>query len=183
MKNEYLLWLDLETTGFDERRCSIIEVAWTIKHKGPPAAPKREEIQSYFLETDQDTYWEEGARKMHVESGLYDLTRTTDAMSLDEVKLLLLADIRDEVLADSGEEKPVFYLAGSSVHFDRRFLDQHIPGVAKMLHHRIFDVSSHRLFLETLACEFPEIEKLHRAAEDVMNSINLFRLCFDHVTA
>ena len=71
-------------------------------------------------------------------------------------------------------------LAGFSVHFDRRFLDGHMPKTAACLHgHHIMDVSS---ITEMVRRSWPDVhesrprgERKHRATDDVLESLYVAR--------
>jgi oligoribonuclease len=64
------------------------------------------------------------------------------------------------------------HLMGNSVHFDRGVLKHFCPGVERMFHHRMIDVSSLRMVGERVTGA-PQLggEKPHRAMADVRRSI------------
>jgi oligoribonuclease len=73
-------------------------------------------------------------------------------------------------------DRPV--MAGSSVHFDRAFLREHLPLVESQFHYRNLDVSSIRTFMEACgfsSAPFPLAGKMkHRALPDIINSIDMY---------
>ena len=174
----YLLWVDLETSGLDPHKCDIVEAAWAItplKYEEDPVFL----VQSMVLFADSHTLWEDGARKMHQASGLYDECRLCTSYVEGGVQTLRVLDsaMQKSLDAVTGEGTTV-YLAGSSVHFDMAFLRVHLPNVAKRLHYRLFDVSAVKLFMESRGHEFnPRESKPHRAAADIRASFALYHLC------
>lgn len=103
------------------------------------------------------------ARKMHFQNGLFlDLdTHRFDARPLGEAS----KELRLWLLDRGCKGSP---LCGSSVHFDRSFLNEHLSAAADELHHRNLDV---RTMLECLrmwhGVEPPPCESPHRALSDV----------------
>ncbi len=69
-------------------------------------------------------------------------------------------------------------LAGSSVHFDRMFLQHYHPQVIERFSHRLYDVSAVKLFCRSLGMPpFPEISAAHRAKDDIDESILHAKAC------
>lgn len=66
-------------------------------------------------------------------------------------------------------------MAGSSVHFDRGWLELHMPRLAKRFSHRCFDASTLVRFARDLGHDIPKAEPAHRALADVRASIQLAR--------
>ena len=63
------------------------------------------------------------------------------------------------------------YLAGNSIHQDRRFIVKEMPNLDHRLHYRMLDVSAWKIFFENaLGIHFQKDEK-HRALSDIENSI------------
>lgn len=141
--NDLLVWLDLETTGLNPQRCSIIQMGiiitdndlnevdaaeWLILPPGPA-----HEIE-----------WEEGAQKMHEATGLYkEITERLGPPLRPAVYVLpdALAFLGRYFTADF---RPM--LAGNSVHFDWRFLAYSNGGLfaelARRFFHRHYDASA-----------------------------------------
>lgn len=72
------------------------------------------------------------------------------------------------------EAKGDIYLAGSSIGADRAFIDSWWPRVARVLHYRMIDVSSFKIWHEAHGVKkFPKKNK-HRAIDDIRESIAEF---------
>jgi oligoribonuclease len=157
-----LFWIDLEMTGLDEAKDSILEVAvvitdWELKtleeyHRVVFQPPQ-------VLENMND--W---CKKTHGESGL------TAAVPSGTP----LAQVEQELLALIGRHytsKDRVVLAGNSVGNDKRFVDRYMAQVAQRLHYRLIDVSSFKeVFREKYRIEFKKGNS-HRAVDDIHESI------------
>jgi len=74
------------------------------------------------------------------------------------------------------------HLAGSSVHFDRTFLKQHMPNSYGALHYQQLDASSFKIARDWwLGLELPPHDKAHRARADIENSLALARFFKDNL--
>jgi len=66
-------------------------------------------------------------------------------------------------------------LAGNSLFTDRKFINAYMPNFASLLHYRMLDVSSFKIFTQaTRGVEFKK-ELKHRAFADVTESIAEFK--------
>lgn len=166
----HLLWLDLETTGTDERKDSIIEVgclltdtelneiegwaySWVV-------APTEAALQRLLTNPV--------VRQMHADNGL--LWDVLDG------KNVLIEDVSDPLLGylkRASDYKPkTIMLAGSGVaHFDRRFLRYHMTSVEDYLAYPVLDVGvirrAYKLWHVLTPLDGPDTNaKTHRALED-----------------
>lgn len=173
---EPFLWLDLETTGLDDD-CSVLEVAaiLTDSDLNQISEPISMVVHTdgYRLAAMPEPVW-----TMHQSSGLVNESLESQLTVLDaEDALLRLIDTF--YVADHQPS-----LAGSSIHFDRRFIRRLMPRLDARLHYRMVDVSTVRdlfkrwmpdwAFIETFG---PKVEPAHRALADVRASIELLRTC------
>ena len=63
------------------------------------------------------------------------------------------------------------YLAGNSIHQDRKFIEREMPELNKRLHYRMLDVSAWKIYFENaLGKKFTKPEN-HRALDDINGSI------------
>jgi oligoribonuclease len=63
------------------------------------------------------------------------------------------------------------YLAGNSIHQDRKFIEREMPELNKRLHYRMLDVSAWKIYFENaLKKKFNKPEN-HRALDDINGSI------------
>lgn len=161
----FTLFLDLETTGSDEKKDLILEVglvlcrterflpvvdekSWVIRH-GTPAE---------VLIQDPHVY------DMHRQSGLL-WDHQNAEMFIDEVEKDILNWLQGYV------PRSQIVMAGSGVcHFDRRFLKAFMPDLDKRLVHYPLDVGPVRRFAALAGAHSPfplgEDQKKHRGLSD-----------------
>lgn len=173
-----LLWLDLETTGLDPVHNRILEVAW---HATAQDLHDHDKMTYHNLVTPSLETWDQleefnSKLSMHLDSGLYDDLKQEVEPTLE------LSDIEESILAymelryDDIAEKPVWYLAGASVHFDLNFIRNWMPRLADKLSHRVYDTSTLTAFFYGFL-DFRSIENKgqHRAHNDVDYCIEIAR--------
>lgn len=172
-----VLWVDVETTGLDDERGSLMEVALVVTDPGLNeiastqrlVMPAEEHLASLSPEMTQ----------MHTDSGLLNLVGTADLLRTVEMDLLTF------VVRYFGERKPM--LGGSSVHFDRRWLARHMPGLSSRFHHRNVDVSTVkelcRVWRPEVVAVWEEMagKPRHRAYPDILATLAELRLYRDEV--
>jgi oligoribonuclease len=163
-----LAWIDLEMTGLDPARHTIVEIAslvtdddLTIVEEGPDlvvhAAPEQLAVMDEYV------------RSMHTRSGL---------LAAVEASTLSLADAGAETLAFFQKhiaEPRTVPLAGNSIGTDRRFLAVLLPELEDFLHYRSVDVSTVK---ELCRRWRPDVYKAaptkkggHRALADIRESV------------
>ncbi|MBU3758443.1 MAG: oligoribonuclease [Candidatus Omnitrophica bacterium] len=165
-----LVWMDLEMTGLDPEKESIIEIATIITDgelnilaQGPSFAIKQPER---LLKKMDD--WNQ---KQHARSGLLDLVRQSK-VTLAKAERETLKFIKEYCLEGKSP------LCGNSIHHDRRFLLRHMPKLSAYLHYRIIDVSSLKGLVDRWYPKHkdrPPKNDDHRALGDVLNSIEELR--------
>ncbi|MDI1288694.1 MAG: oligoribonuclease, partial [bacterium] len=162
-----IVWIDLETTGLEPHSHHIVEIGCIVTDgdlnpldpgiaivvKAPPIA----------LGNLSEFVW-----NMHRDSGLLDLIpfgmRPVDAE--ETVLNYIKTYIPDPNTAP---------LAGSSVHFDRAFLADHMGSIDAYLHYRHIDVSTVKQLVARwnpdAATALPASREIHRALPDLQDSI------------
>ncbi|KAK7063198.1 Oligoribonuclease, mitochondrial [Halocaridina rubra] len=165
--NERLVWVDLEMTGLDVEKETIMEAAVIITDselnlvaEGPNLAFT---VEDNLLDNMND--W---CKEHHGKSGLTAKCRNSD---------VTLAAGEDQLLQFIAQhtEKGKAPLAGNSVHADKKFLDKYMPKLMKHLHYRIVDVSTvkelcRRWYPEDISGAPPK-KTSHRALDDIRESI------------
>ena len=163
-----LAWIDLEMTGLDPARHTIVEIAClitddalTVVEEGPDLVVHATEAQL----ADMDDF----VRTMHTRSGL---------LAEIEASTLSLADAGAETLAflrTHIAEAGTVPLAGNSIGTDRRFLAALLPEIEAFLHYRSVDVSTVK---ELCRRWQPDVYKAapvkkggHRALQDIRESV------------
>jgi len=167
--------LDLETTGFDVRPGAILEVSlividtsFRIHEEYTAAVHYAPEVLEPLLSP-----W---AALNHLKSGLLAECYASKT-SLAQIEADLINVLNDNF----GSEKPV--LAGSSIHFDRKFIEAYMPALDQRLHYRMMDISG----LWEWARIFHGVEKpdfgpvAHRGLPDVMGSARLLKVFGERV--
>lgn len=166
-KEQNLVWIDLEMTGLDAQKDTILEIATIITDgelneiaQGP----------SLVIGHDQETlnHMSEWVTKTHTKSGLVEKVLASD---------ITMAQAEEETLAFIAthciQNKAI--LAGNSIWQDKYFLMNHMPKIIAYLNYRLIDVSSVK---EIVRRWYPRNEKncfckpsTHRALSDIRESI------------
>lgn len=167
-----LLWVDLEMTGLDPVKQRIIEVAAVITDFNLEEAARYEAIIHQPDEVlDNAEQWPKDNM-----SELFDAVRRSEK---DEETVV--GELLGLIQAHFGEEKAV--LAGNSIHQDRRFIRQWWPKLEEVLHYRMLDVSSFKIWMQgALNKEFVK-EENHRALGDIEESIIELKWCLEQLSA
>tara|TARA_B100000767_G_scaffold273873_1_gene305270 strand:+ start:1328 stop:1861 length:534 start_codon:yes stop_codon:yes gene_type:complete len=164
-----MVWIDLEMTGLDIERESIIEIATVITDgelniiaMGPNLAIKVDDELLASMDEWNTTH--------HTSSGLVDRVRN-EGVSLEDASEQTCKFIRENI---EGFTPP---LCGNSVHNDRAFLAKEMPNVLEMLHYRLVDVSTIKELSNRWYPDNPRYVKkeAHRALDDIIESIEELR--------
>ncbi len=162
MPKQPLLWIDLEMTGLDDTRDSILELAAVVSDYNLKTLEEFHRIvyqpQSVL---DGMNDW---CKKTHGESGLTAAVPHGTPLQQVESGMIALLD------RHFGKEDKVV-LAGNSIGNDRRFIARYMPELEKRLHYRMVDVSSFKeVFRERYGVQFQKGNN-HRAIDDIHESI------------
>jgi oligoribonuclease len=166
--DDRLVWLDLEMTGLDVTRHTIVEVAVLVTDGA--LTPVDDGIDLVVHQPPQAlAEMDDVVQRMHERSGLTAaITASTTA----------LADAGREALAyvmRHVPERGTAPLCGNSIGVDRRFLDRYLPELDGYLHYRSIDVSSLkelcRRWYPDVYRRRPAKAESHRALADVHDSI------------
>ncbi|MAR94039.1 MAG: oligoribonuclease [Candidatus Poseidoniaceae archaeon] len=164
-REQRLVWIDLEMTGLDIEKESIIEIATIITDgelniiaHGPNVAITVDESLIEGMDEWNTTH--------HFESGLVERIREQGVSLIDAEKRTL--DFLKEWVDPNTAP-----LCGNSVWNDRRFLEKEMPNVAEYLHYRMIDVSTVK---ELARRWYPEVDKYpkkgaHLALDDIIESV------------
>jgi oligoribonuclease len=165
---DHLLWLDLETTGTDETKDSIIEIGCVLTDIDLEV---KGEYVSFVRPTDEALgrlLRNDVVREMHTVNGLLADLIAPSGKDLDHPQVVqtLVSDWLQDIV---GNQRVA--LAGSGVaHFDRRFLDAQMPKVTRSLTYWTIDVGViRRAFHMATNAQFTTARqqtKTHRALDD-----------------
>ena len=165
---EPLLFLDLETTGLDPDRDQILELAFILAHSDGLRPVTQGE---YLVKPLRPITMDLVVAEMHSTNGLLAKLRYGNPVDVVEQEVIqMLHQGFDNIPAG---DMPQLVLAGSSVHFDKSFLRVQMPELHKLLHYRIFDLSTIKTAYKcwVTSPDLPKLEepnsKAHRAMTDV----------------
>jgi oligoribonuclease len=167
-----LAWMDLEMTGLDPDRHTIVEIATLLTDDDLELIAEGPDLIVHATEPEL-AEMDDFVTRMHTGSGL-------------------LAEIRTSTitLADAGEQTLTFLrehiseprsvpLCGNSIGTDRRFLAKYLPEIEEFLHYRSVDVSTlkelARRWNPEVFATAPEKATGHRALDDIRESLEELR--------
>lgn len=163
---QIMLFLDLETTGLNPQDpgAAILEVALVacqvpqFRELDHFTTPVRRSVEGADPLTGCDDY----VRNMHTESGLAALI--PGGMGRKDAEAAAVAFYNKHC---SGAR---VYLGGSNPDFDRRWLDFHMPALAKKFHYRNLDINSLFILKEYMIGR-EKSGTAHRALDDCRQAI------------
>lgn len=176
--SSHLIWLDLEMTGLDPERDTIIEIATLVTDanldilaEGPALA-----IHHPLARLEVMDEWN---RTQHQKSGLWQrvLSSTTDIQQAEQATLEFLAEWTQP------NRSP---LCGNTIGHDRRFLARYMPSLERWLHYRNLDVSTIKELARRWAPDLADAsrrETAHTALSDIRDSVAELRLYRQHMAA
>lgn len=171
----HLVWLDLEMTGLDPNRYTIVEIATIITDSYLNVVEEGPGIAIYQNKETLEGM-EKWSRETHGKSGL--LRRiTASKTSMKEAERQTLDFIR---LYCKKKQSP---LCGNSIGHDRRFLERYMPRLFDYFHYRNIDVSTIKELVKRWYPKGPSIpskEGKHLAMDDIRESINELRFYRDN---
>jgi len=161
-----LIWIDLEMTGLDTGRDSILEIATIVTDSNLEILAEGPELAIAHPLAALEAM-DEWNRTQHRKSGLWQ--RVVDSkVSMDEAEARTLAFLAEWVPANASP------MCGNSICQDRRFLHRLMPTLERWFHYRNLDVST----LKELARRWaPTVvngvrkQAAHTALSDVRDSI------------
>jgi oligoribonuclease len=134
-------WLDLETTGLDDRRDKIVELGIVLTTtRLQEVAARSWLVYPTHLPLSE---WDQTAREMHDGNGLLHELRTEVVADVGGVEEAACA-----WLAQKGVTRGALPLAGYSIDFDRRFLRRHMPQLEGWFSRRLIDISGVRQLVQ-----------------------------------
>ena len=163
MKKAKLLWVDLEMTGLDPAKDKILEVAAIATDMELHEIARYEAVVKVSDKLMQSRmvgeFWEKNSA-------------TRNALIAQNATGKPAAEVEKELLdfTDKYFGKTI-YLAGNSIHQDRKFIEREMPELDRKLHYRMLDVSAWKIYFENaLGKKFTKPEN-HRALDDINGSI------------
>lgn len=172
LKNEAILWVDVETTGDLPETDELLEIgAMVTDLSGTPISQGFEalvhvrNIAEVISRTSTTVY------DLHERSGLW--------LDLWSKKCAELEQIEEEILKwldDAVDSDTVLYFGGNSITLDRNFVRLNLPKFYQRFSHRSIDVTSLSIALQSNTEVGPfRKAKAHRALLDVEDSVLEYR--------
>ncbi len=165
MRNDLLVWIDLEMTGLEPADNRIIEIATVITDDELNIVAEGPSIVIHQPESEL-AKMDEWNVEHHTANGLIGRVRESE-VSEGEAEQMTLSFLRQH--CPEGE----VLLCGNTIGQDRRFLHQQMPELHEFFHYRSIDVTTVKELVKRWYPTAPEYEKSggHRALDDIMESI------------
>ncbi len=171
-----LIWIDLEMTGLDTQRDSIIEIATVVTDKDLVVVAEGP-VLAIHQSDDVLGAMDEWNTRQHGRSGLTERVRQS-AVSAAEAERQTLDFLAPLVAAKASP------MCGNSICQDRRFLAREMPGLEAFFHYRNLDVSTLKILAGLWA---PQVlagvtkSSTHLALADIHDSIAELRHYREHL--
>lgn len=171
-----ILWVDFETTGLVPADNFMLEMAAILTDS------TLEEVDgnTSVLHFDDDTMrltFDPYVQDMHTENGLWNACKES-TRRLTEVEMIVL-----QMLKDAGVGPQVAILGGSTINFDRAWMEYWMPSLFNYLNYHNLDVSSLKrcaeLWRPDIVGKTPESSGIHRAGPDIIGTIELMKIYRD----
>ena len=166
-KKATLLWMDLEMTGLSPEKDRILEVGAIATDWGLGEIATYESsvrcTRSLMRRRMRGEFWEKNAEAREVLQ-----VGSAKGLKLEEVEKELMNFVRKNF----GQQ---VYLAGNSIHQDRKFIERWWPKLNDMLHYRMLDVSAWKIYFEEVKGKKFAKPEMHRSIDDIRGSIEEFK--------
>lgn len=164
-------WLDFETTGFADLHKKaiynhkILEMALVVTDHDFNEIARLNLIVKHRME-DVLPLCDDAVLQMHRRNGLFEDVAVAH-LTLEEAERAAIKFLIDNGISEKGSP-----LTGNGIHFDRKFMEVHMPLLNEHFHYRNMDVSGVKEFINTLVpgLEPPKVRS-HRAMDDILESI------------
>ena len=164
MKKAKLLWIDLEMTGLDPAKDKILEVAAIATDMKLNKIAEYQAVVKVSEKLMEDRmvgdFWDKNAKSR---DALMAQNKTGKPVKAVEQELL--------DFIDKHCDKKELYLAGNSIHQDRKFIEREMPKLNSKLHYRMLDVSAWKIYFENAKDKKFIKPENHRALDDINGSI------------
>jgi oligoribonuclease len=176
-----LVWTDGETT--DYKPGHLVEVACIVTDMRLKELGR---FQSYVAPPPREE-WNPGTWDFHVGTGLIADLSSTPGIPTNANAEKSFAEFLREYCGEpaKSERERTACLAGNTVHFDHRFLEECMPAVAAFFHYRRLDVTAMKIGMEVAVQQDLTIPKegKHRAMRDIEESIEQYKGLWAKVAA
>ena len=163
MKKATLLWIDLEMTGLDPEKDKILEVAAIATDINLNRIADYQaviKVNDALIESRMvGPFWEQNAKTRDALKNQNAIGQPVKKVEQDLIQFI-----------EQYFGKTV-YLAGNSVHQDRKFIEREMPKLNELLHYRMLDVSAWKIYFENAKGKKFTKPENHRALDDINGSI------------
>jgi len=173
-----LIWIDLEMTGLDTGRDSILEIATVVTDSQLNILAEGPEF-AIAHPLDALEAMDEWNRTQHRHSGLWDRV-VSSTVTLGQAEAATVDFLAQWVPANASP------MSGNSICQDRRFLHRLMPRLERYFHYRNLDVSTLKELARRWAPQVLESvnkQSSHTALSDVHDSIAELRHYRRHMAA
>ena len=175
LKEDNLVWIDLEMTGLNPDKDVILEIATMVTDNQLNEIARGPSLVIHQPDTllQQMDEW---VFQQHTQSGLVQQVQDSK-VSVAEAQQQTLDFLKQYCVAETAP------LCGNSVWQDKAFLRRYMPDLNKFFHYRIIDVSTLKELAERWYPQVLEMKKkdTHRALEDICESIEELRYYRQHI--
>lgn len=181
--NELIIVLDLETTGLNSRSDEILEVGILIANtQFQTIAMKSVLIDPSGIDWDElDAIVNKMHSTKHPQEGFHLSLFEEISNTKNKGTLLTYQQASNRLIGFMeayGAEAKANYLTGSTISFDRSFLEIYMPELNNFFHYRSVDVSSLQAVIEMFYTEpvplKPVDRKIHRAIPDCEDTLRKY---------
>ena len=162
-----IIWVDIETTGLDYEKDSILEIAVVVTDYGFDI------LDSYHREVQPPKGYSINPWAKNTHTKNYLLKDLEDKPLLAQVDRELSDWARDAIVV-----KEKYPMAGNSIYFDKRFVESRLPMFNPYFGKNVIDVSGIGKLLDNLGLvDKDRVVKTyrHRAMADILESIDELR--------
>jgi oligoribonuclease len=159
--------MDLEMTGLDPARHTIVEIATLITDDDLEIVAEGPDL---VIGTDEEALgrMDDVVRTMHTRSGLLAAIQESE-VTLEQAGKATMDFLREHI------QPAAVPLCGNSIGTDRRFLAAWLPEIDTFLHYRSIDVSTVkelvRRWYPDVFAKAPRKQGSHRALDDIRESV------------
>jgi oligoribonuclease len=169
-----LVWLDLETTGLEPEDGQIREVGCIVTDRHLTELGRFHWLAGMPYDECVEGMDHQCVR-LHTQSGLIGEIVQRYEQGICDCHYFSDTDLIEWIRSHRVDRQQT-YLAGSSVHFDVRWLRWHTPNCLSELSYRLLDVSSFEIGKEMVTgVPRPKGNPAHRSLDDCLASIEMFR--------